>query len=148
MTETVPVEELRVCSDCAEIKPLTDFRRRHSGGDVRMYQCRQCHALAERCRLQKHRSIETGRRIQALATAMKRRNRSARQLETLLQLSIVSAGGFEALLRDWHDQLQKCLEKGKPTPRLLTFYETILGLATKSIRCQSGPEKPSINSAC
>lgn len=118
MTGNELAEDLRVCSDCAEIKPLTDSRRRHCGQEVRMHQCRQCHATAERCRRQRHRSIDTGRRMQALATAMKRRNRSGRQLEALLQLSIVSAGGFEALLRDWHGQLQQCLKKGKPTPRL------------------------------
>lgn len=137
MMEHVPAEELRVCSDCAEVKPLTDFRRRHCGQEVRMHQCRQCHAMAERCRRQRHRSIDTGRRMQALATAMKRSNRSDRQLEALLQLSIVSAGGFEALLRDWHGQLQQCLKKGKPTPRLINFYEGIVGLAKNSIRCQS-----------
>lgn len=137
MTGNELAEDLRVCSDCAEIKPLTDFRRRHRSQEVRMYQCRQCHALAERFRRQRHKSIDTGRRMQALATAMKRSNRSARQLEALLQLSIVSAGGFEALLRDWHSQLQQCLKKGKPTPRLINFYEGIVGLAKNSIRCQS-----------
>jgi hypothetical protein len=132
MTRTVLPEELRVCSDCAKIKPLTLFRRRFRDREDRMYQCSQCHAAAERRRRKHHRSIRTGQRMQALATAMKTKSRSTQQLATLREVSIVAAGGFEALLRDWHDVFQQCLANGKPTPRLVAFYEGILGLISRS----------------
>ena len=81
--DTPPAEEeLRVCKDCIEVKPLTDFRRRFRGRDDRMYQCRQCHALAERLRLKHRREIQTGKRMQAIATAA----RNPRAMKRLLKL--------------------------------------------------------------
>lgn len=70
--------------------------------------------------------------MQSLATAMKSEGRTARQLATLLEVSIVAAGGFEALLRDWHEVFERCMANGKPTPRLVAFYEGIMGLLSRS----------------
>lgn len=127
-------EELRICSECCEIRLLTDFRRRGRNREDRGFQCRQCHATAERERKRHRRDIKKGRQMQALATALKRKNRSAKQLDTLMHLSIVSAGGYEAMVRDWYNVFQKNMNENKPTPRLVAFYEAITALMISSVR--------------
>jgi hypothetical protein len=130
MTNALIDEDLRVCSDCAEIKPLTEFRRRYRDREDRMYQCRECHAAAERCRRKHHRSIRTGRRMQALATSA-RRTKDLNRLITLLKVGISASGGFENLLKDWHAAVQDSIDRGISTPRLLGFYETMTALVVR-----------------
>ena len=40
--------ELRICSECCEVKFLTEYRRRYKDREVRMHQCRACHVAAEK----------------------------------------------------------------------------------------------------
>ena len=54
MTDTISeVVETKVCKDCAEAWPITEFRLRRRGGEDRMNLCRLCHNGKERARQQK-----------------------------------------------------------------------------------------------
>ena len=124
------VEELRVCSDCCEVRLLTDFRRRFRGREDRMYQCRQCHASAEFQRRKHHREIRTGQRMKAIATAA-RNPKAMKRLLMLIDTGVIASGGFENLLRDWYATIQKSIDRGAVSaPRLLGFYESMFAIAS------------------
>lgn len=124
-------EELRVCSDCCEVRLLTDFRRRFHGQEVRMHRCKHWHASAERKRREHHRAIRTGQRMQAIATAA-RNPRAMKRLLMLIDTGVIAAGGFDNLLRDWYATIQKSIDRGAVSaPRLLGFYESMFEIALR-----------------
>ena len=129
MTST-DTQELRICTDCCEIKPLPEFRRRYRDQEVRVHQCKSCHAVAERERNRRRREIAAGRRMQSLATAA-RRARNPRQLDLLMKLGVHAAGGLEKMLRDWRAAIEESINRGRATPRLLGFYETMTALVIR-----------------
>ena len=130
MTTAIEEPELRICTDCCEIKPLTDFRKRYRGRDDRMHQCQCCHARTEKSRRQRKKAIARGFRMQAIATAA-RRPRSMRQLLTLLEFGVHASGGFEKLLEDWYAGIQECIEQRISTPRILGYYQGMIALAVR-----------------
>ena len=126
MTTTIE-PEMRICSECCEVKPLTEYRRRFKDRDVRMHQCRACHLAAERYRLLRRKAKHTAGRMQAISTAC-RRSRNMNRLMLMLELSIHASGGVGNLMQDWHAAVRDNIERRKPTPRLLGFYEAIISL--------------------
>lgn len=120
--------ETRICSECCAVKPLTEYRRRHKGRDVRMHQCRVCHLAAERCRRLRRKAKHDSGRMQAISTAF-RRSRNMNRIMLMLELGIRESGGVGNLMRDWHAAVRDNIDQGKSTPRLLGFYEAMVTMA-------------------
>jgi len=120
--------ELRICSECCEVKFLTEYRRRYKNREVRMHQCRACHVAAEKRRIMRRKAKSNAGRMQAIATAG-RRSRNMNRLMLMIELGIQASGGVGNLMKDWHTAVRECIEKGDATPRLIGFYEAIFQLA-------------------
>ena len=124
---------LRICSECCQVKLLTEYRRRYKNRDDRMHQCRACHAAAERRRILRRRVKNTAGRMQAIATAA-RRSRNMNRLMLMLELGMHASGGVGNLMKDWHTAVRESIEHGNATPRLMGFYEAIFQLASNCPR--------------
>lgn len=121
----------QICTECCMVKPKTEFRRRRRGSDVRMHQCRKCHAEAERTRARRKQAIQTHRHTQTLIAAS-RRAKSLRQIETVIQTAIAAAGGLEKFLVSWMTVVRTIVQAKTAGPRQLRFYESLLSLLTKT----------------
>ena len=127
MTTHLPDDAVRICSACAEIKALTDFRRRYRGRPERMHTCNSCHSIHERERQARHRRKRQGMEIQKFCTAYcATRDQNRRQL--IFKMAIQEAGGFTRFLKNWHDTVSTMIASGKNSPRLLRLYELVFEL--------------------
>lgn len=120
-------DSVRICSTCAEVKSLTDFRRRFRGRQERAHRCNKCHSVHERERQARHRRKRRGMEIQKFATRfVSTRDQKRRQL--ICDLAIQAAGGFGAFLRIWHDTISSLIDSGSGSPRLLRLFELVFEL--------------------
>lgn len=127
MTNHLSDEAVRVCLNCAEIKPDTDFRRRYRDRPDRLNTCNSCHAAHQRERRARRRQQQQGMEIQKFATAYcSTRDQKRRQL--ILKIAIQSAGGFSQFLRSWNDIISTMISEKRYSPRLLRLYELIFEL--------------------
>ena len=115
----------RLCINCLELKPPTEFRRRGKNNDQRVSQCRQCHNTAELQRRHRKRSANRDRQMQKLATSI-RQCRNAKRLQTLLHTGIMAAGGYTALLQNWYETIQHEVDRRERPAQLMRFYSTIM----------------------
>ncbi len=115
---------LQVCTECCQVKPVTAFRRRFRNQPTRMKKCTACHLIYEKNRRAQKQLINRGFRMQSLATGL-RKSKSHLQLMTFVNFAVAAAGGLQQLLADWHAEVNKCVESGRRTPRLMGFYEAI-----------------------
>ena len=120
-------DAVRICSACAEIKAITDFRRRYRGRPERMNTCNSCHSVHERERQARHRRKRRGMELQKFATAYcSTRDQNRRQL--ICDMAIQEAGGFTQFLKIWHSTISTMIASGKNSPRLLRLYELVFEL--------------------
>jgi hypothetical protein len=127
MTNHLSDEAVRVCSDCAEIKPDTKFRRRYRDRPDRMNTCNSCHAAQQRDRRARHRRKRRGMEMQKFATAfVSTRDQKRRQL--VFKLAIQEAGGFTQFLKSWHHVISTMISEQRYSPRLLRMYELVFEL--------------------
>ena len=124
MTIVATDEEIRICSECAELKPLTSFRRRYRGRPQRMGVCNSCHAARERIRRNRNRHQLDQLAIQKFATAYcSTRNHERRRLITAMGLQAV--GGLEPFLKKWLAAIQDLTTRRQSSPRLLRLFELL-----------------------
>jgi hypothetical protein len=120
-------DAVRICSACAEIKSMTDFRRRYRGRPERMNTCNVCHVARERERQTRRRRQRRGMEIQKFATAFcSTRDQKRRQL--ICDMAIKAAGGFNQFLKIWHDMISTMTSEQRYSPRLLRLYELVFEL--------------------
>lgn len=122
-------DQIRLCNCCAMVKPIEEFRRRRRHSTLRFRQCNACHATAEHLRRKLRKAVDRQQRMRTLADRA-RVAESASQLQAFVQGAVASAGGLEQLLRDWHAALHDLREAKRGAPRLITFYEATIRMAT------------------
>ena len=101
----------RLCEACFLVRPLGDFRRRKSGKEQRVRQCRRCHNAFERCRRAAIRAKGSQRRL-ARDLAGVRDAASASRLKALCAAMVKGYGGTEGFVHVWLSSLQRDLTKG------------------------------------
>jgi hypothetical protein len=132
MTIVATEEDIRICSECGELKPLTSFRRRYRDQRHRMGVCNFCHAARER--LRRHRKRQQDQLgIQKFATAYcSTRDHGRRRL--IAELGIKAAGGFECFLKNWLAAIQDLTARRQSSPLLLRLFELLWELEQDSRR--------------
>ena len=114
-----------ICTTCAAQLPVSEFRRRSKGSQVRMTKCRRCHAGYERVRRQKIQRKQNGQALQKAATQITR-YRSIDRTENLIDLMVSRCGGVAAFFDFWTAEIQRVQTKKRVTFRILRFCEMIL----------------------
>jgi hypothetical protein len=99
------------CRDCGILKAASQFRRRSSASDVRINQCRACHALAERLRRCGKRS-RTQRQAVNRQLAKLKRAKSAHQVAAVCEAMVRGFGGPDGFATAWQAILRRDLERG------------------------------------
>ena len=126
-------EGVRACSECAEIKLLTDFRRRYRDRPDRLHMCNFCHAARERRRRARKRSQRDGMRLQKYATAFcVARDHNRRRLVT--EIAIQQFGGFGRFLRWWDGAVSVMVSARQYSPRQLRMCELLWELSLEQDR--------------
>jgi hypothetical protein len=102
---------VRRCESCLVEYPLQHFRRRHSGQELRMRECRRCHNLRERLRRAgiRHR---LSRREMAKAMTHLKNCTAATRVPAFCAEMVQHLGGAEAFIDAWKDCIDRDLEKG------------------------------------
>jgi hypothetical protein len=100
-----------VCGQCCTAKARESFRRRFAGRDVRILQCRSCHAEAERLRRRAKRSRQHRQAVNRDLARLKRA-KSARQIALVCDSLITGFGGPEGFARSWAACLRLDLDRG------------------------------------
>ena len=103
--------ECRRCTSCFQIKPLIEFRRRHSGRPDRLWQCRDCHNQAERQRRALRWQRLSRKQLSQTLTAIKNQQ-SDRQVKALCGEIAGVFGGLDGLVEAWQQSMSKDLERG------------------------------------
>ena len=99
------------CRQCGMAGDKDCFRRRYAGRDVRIRQCRRCHAYAERLRRYGKRSAARRREVtQQLARLNKAK--SERQVVAVCEALVHAGGGLDALAAVWHQTMREDLARG------------------------------------
>jgi hypothetical protein len=100
-----------VCRQCQRHKAPNEFRRRHTGRECRILQCRACHAQAERLRRRAKR-CRTHRRDVNRDLARIKLAKSGRQLAFVCESMIHSFGGPDGFAKAWTACLHGDLQRG------------------------------------
>ena len=77
----VVAEQERICTECGLELPLSKFRRRWRGGNIRVHQCTPCHYARE-----KFRRLE--KRLKRVVTYAGNVARAKRNRNTIIRLSL------------------------------------------------------------
>ena len=118
----------RVCRECLQSKPETDFRRHRAGSTVRETQCRQCHSDAEKSRRQARR----GRALDRFATRIVEAKTFGR-LNLLAGRMLGAFGGVERLGRAWGQHV-KLLTEQRPGSRAACSH--LFAIVTMLRQCE------------
>jgi hypothetical protein len=102
---------VRRCESCLLEYPLQHFRRRHSGQELRMRECRLCHNLRERLRRAgiRHR---LSRREMAKAMTHLKNCTAATRVPVFCAEMVQHFGGTTAFVDTWKSCIDRDLEKG------------------------------------
>jgi hypothetical protein len=109
-SDSMPAAQL-VCKQCGLAKAPDEFRRRFAERQVRIRQCRSCHADSERLRRRAKRSREHRKEVNRDLARLKRA-KSARQLALVCESMIRGFGGPDSFTRAWTACLHRDLERG------------------------------------
>ncbi len=124
MATTPMEEEIRLCSSCSDLKPVTCFRRRYRDRPDRMHMCNSCHAGRERTRRNRKLQQQDRLDIQKFATAY-RSTRDHYRRHLIGNLGIKAAGGFERFLKKWLAAIEDLTTRRQSSPRLLRLFELL-----------------------
>ncbi|MEZ6051248.1 MAG: hypothetical protein R3C02_07660 [Planctomycetaceae bacterium] len=109
-------EEWRICSQCWERRPLSDFRFRFKSKGERHPQCRHCNTEGARRRAARKREQQihdfTSRLI---------KERNARKLAVLVGEMVQQFGGVESFAKAWHAAIESARARGKDCSALRSF---------------------------
>lgn len=104
-------EPIRRCESCLMDYPLQHFRRRHSGREMRMRECRLCHNRRERLRRAaiRHR---LSRREMAKAMTHLKNCTAASRVPAFCAEMVQHLGGAEGFLDAWKSCIDRDLKRG------------------------------------
>ncbi len=100
-----------VCRQCGLAKEPAEFRRRWSHSEARIFQCRPCHATAERLRRQARKSRQDTRAVNRQLAQLKRA-RSQGQVLAVCEAMVAGFGGINGLRASWERLLSRDMAKG------------------------------------
>lgn len=100
-----------ICRQCGLAGHKDCFRRRHAGRDLRIRQCRGCHAYAERLRRHGRRSAAQRRGVTQQLARLKKA-KSEHQVVAVCEALVHAGGGLDALAAVWHQTMRKDLARG------------------------------------
>jgi hypothetical protein len=120
-----PPAETRLCCDCLEVKPSTEFRRRLRTGQARLGQCRACHNLAERLRRAQRRRAWRDQRVAAFVTQLKNA-RSDNHVRLLCNLMLYRFGGLQGFVNAWLQQLGRVQRDQPGSKKSLDFFQAVV----------------------
>jgi hypothetical protein len=106
-----PKQPFLICCQCGLPKTPEEFRRRWSHSEVRIYQCRPCHATAERLRRRALRSRQDRKTVNRQLAQLKRA-KSEGQVITVCEAMVAGFGGINGLRAAWESLLSRDLAKG------------------------------------
>ena len=122
-----------ICTTCAASLPVSEFRRRSRGSDLRITKCRKCHAGYERSRRQRIQQKQNGLALQKAATEITR-YRSGDRIENLLELMVSRFGGAAEFFDFWTAEIQRVQTQKRATFRILRFCEMLLRAHVADVR--------------
>ena len=107
-------ESTRHCTQCGELKPLTQFRRRSRDGTIHMSDCNTCHARAERKRNARKRAERECRMLADFADRLK----TARHRRVLLLCETMFRhfGGVDAFAQALADHFNEAKAGTRRSP--------------------------------
>jgi hypothetical protein len=100
-----------ICRQCGLASDKDCFRRRYAGRDLRIRQCRGCHAYAERLRRHGRRSAAQRREVTQQLARLKKA-KSEHQVVAVCEALVHAGGGLDALAAVWHQTMRKDLARG------------------------------------
>lgn len=119
--------EVQLCTGCARVLPLSEFRLRHRARGIRMKECRPCRNKRDRHRKQRKRDHTTGWKLQKGASAIARET-SPQKAIALLNLMVAGLGGPEEFARGWLNEVERLRSSKRLSSRLCRFYEATVTL--------------------
>ena len=114
----------KVCSDCLEVRPSSEFRRRFRTGQARLGQCRACHNVAERLRRAQRRRAWRDQRVAAFVTQLKNA-RSDNHVRLLCNLMVYRCGGLQGFTRAWQEQVAQVHRDQPGSKKSLDFFQAV-----------------------
>jgi hypothetical protein len=102
---------LLVCGQCGVSKLPEEFRRRFTGREARLRQCRACHAESERLRRRAKQSRARRQEVNRDLARLKQA-KSARQVALVCESMIRGFGGPEGFAKAWTACLRRDLSRG------------------------------------
>lgn len=122
-TTVLPNDQL-VCSACARLQPISEFRRRSSATGARMRQCRRCHANYERIRRLRVRQRVRGAQLHKAASEIARTSRIDQTCD-FVQSLVRSFGGQGELVRFWCQEIERLKVERRLSSRVFRFCEML-----------------------
>ena len=97
--------ETKICSECLQCRPLTQFRRVRKGQDTRRTDCNQCHRKNEETRKLRHRRKHQGMQIQKASAAICQ-TRDPRRVARIAEGLMHEFGGWKRFVHIWHETFE------------------------------------------
>ena len=124
----------KVCTDCLQERPLTEFRRRYRDSDKRHNQCRGCFAKYMRYL----RAVKRGKLIRKFVAEVK--TASNRDVLTAMCVRMAQRlGGVDALCAGWVAHLHAAAEARPGSKMVLDTFRAIVNLM--AVAEQQKPEQ-------
>ena len=105
-------ERTRTCRYCFRRQPISEFRRRAKGSDVRELMCRRCHNKAERQR-RELRKLKRSKRAMARFNQHVARESNHNAIAEFVRSLLQEFGGLEATASAWLRHFQESKLGGK-----------------------------------
>ena len=116
-------EETRLCPTCLQPWPLTEFRLRRKGSDVRHSQCRGCRNRTDRKRTARERATAL-RQFIAQVNAVESEN-EAGSFATLTAAVVQRLGGPAAFVQAWSEHLEAAMARKPGNRYVLASFRAI-----------------------
>jgi hypothetical protein len=134
----------RPCRICRRIRPAAEFRLRSRSGTIRLSECNQCHATAERARRAAARDRATGRTIAHAAAKIKRAG-SFHQVARVIADMAAHFGDTARFVATWQAQVDAAMDR-RPGSKMV--LDTFMALATMLMHVEMNrPQQPEMSLA-
>jgi len=116
---------MKICEQCLEWKPDTEFRRRFKGESTRLNQCRTCHNETEQVRRARGRREQRDQHIAKFVTKLK--NAKSNDLVALLCKAMVQHfGGVQGFVDAWTQQIDRIRLEQPGSKKALDFFQAVV----------------------
>ena len=138
MTATI-TEERRVCEQCFESKPLSEFRCKKRGTSLRARECRTCHNETERLRQAEKRAKATDLAFAQFHAQLKR-TRDEKRVAILVAVMVESFGGLHEFVAAWIGHIDQAMEKSPGSKKVLDFFQAITQMSDAAHKYHKPPD--------